>query len=156
MDNWRDYVGLQLINENDFNSGDPLYIYYIKPLEGTTVYNQDNTTQPDLSFRIDKHAFKAEDVKLSSEETGKLVEQCLSEFPLFDEVQDPDKRERRAAAAGIRVARNSNRGTANKSYKNSIFYKGLTQVDAPIFVASCKDAFYVFKHPDFDKWGFVL
>lgn len=47
-------------------------------------------------------------------------------------------------------------GIGNTKYKNSIYYKGDSVTDSPIIVAEFNDRYAVFKHPNFDTYGFVI
>ena len=46
-------------------------------------------------------------------------------------------------------------GIGNTKYKNSIYYKGDSVTDSAIIVAEFNDKYAVFKHPNFDTYGFV-
>jgi hypothetical protein len=59
--------------------------------------------------------------------------------------------------AGIQVARQSRRGMAKVEYYNrSIFYRGSSAFDAAVFVTKRGGRYGIFKHPDFEKYGFTF
>jgi hypothetical protein len=56
----------------------------------------------------------------------------------------------------FKIQSKSKRGVGNTKYKNSIYYKGDKLSDSPVIVAECEDRYAVFKHPNFEKYGFVI
>jgi hypothetical protein len=56
----------------------------------------------------------------------------------------------------FKIQSKSKRGVGNTKYKNSIYYKGDKLSDSPVIVAECEDQYAVFKHPNFDTYGFVI
>ena len=61
------------------------------------------------------------------------------------------------ARAGHLVASQTRRGVAKTEYKQSIFYRGTYHTtDTAVFVAERDGKFGIFKHPNFDQYGFTL
>lgn len=54
-----------------------------------------------------------------------------------------------------RIAQLTYRGAGNTQYGNSLFYKG-KEYDCPVIVSNYDKKYGVFKHPDFEKYGFNL
>lgn len=140
MINWKDYVGYQPINEDDFvNQPENLNIYYY-----TTV-----NTDEGIRSAILKLPFTANDVVLTDEEVGVRVEELLLTLPKVS-VKNSIDLER----AKIEVVNNSRRAHPDTNYNNTWVYKGSTKYDAAIFVCGINDKYVVLTHPNFDKYGF--
>ena len=58
--------------------------------------------------------------------------------------------------ASAKIARQNRRGAGNTRFGDTLFYKGVNEFDCPIIVVKKGDLYGIFKHPDFDKYGFNL
>ena len=54
------------------------------------------------------------------------------------------------------IAKISRRGLGNTQYGNAIFYKGNSEFDCPVIVSEYNGNYGVFKHPNFEQYGFCL
>jgi len=89
---------------------------------------------------------------LTEEEMCKQLDAVLTSFPKGNyPFSDVGK-----AKAGIKVAGQSRRGYARTEYKRSIFYCGTNQFDRAVFVTKRGGKFGIFKHPDFERYGFTF
>ena len=143
MQNWKDYVGFQPINEADFNdTTKPLYAHYL-------TARDDGAS----GFRIFRIPFMSNDVTLTDEEVNVKVEELLTEFPTvhISKNYNPSIDLERAK---IQVAKDSMRAAAQTNYNNTWFYKGSYAFDVPIIVCGIDDKYIVLKHPNFEKYGF--
>ena len=93
--------------------------------------------------------------KLTEEEMIKEVNELLTSFEPFrmDPVTDRTVTEDEVS---FKIQEKCRRGIGNTRYKNSIYYKGDTATDSPIIVAEFDDKYAVFKHPNFERYGYVL
>lgn len=95
---------------------------------------------------------------LTEQQVGEVVEKALLSFPPAPVFMcDPYTRHPKLIIERVanEIARNSLRGVGNTRWKNVLWYKGESK-DSPIVVVKHNKKFGVFKHPDFDKYGFVL
>ena len=136
MQNWRDYVGYQPISLTD------------KDTENTTIKLFYLTAIPG-GVRILKEPFDLSEVVLSDSEVGDRVEELISQFPSL-EIENAVALER----AKLQVAKATGRGVATTNYNDTWFYKGANSTDAPIIVCGLEDKYYIFKHPNFNQYGF--
>lgn len=83
-----------------------------------------------------------------------LVEQLDKILTSFSTTCENDRIEIEKAKANS--VRKQHRAFPNTSYKNAMYYKGPTSVDSPIIVAEFEDKFGIFKHPNFDDYGFLI
>lgn len=60
------------------------------------------------------------------------------------------------AQAKNNVAAKTRQGPANMTYKNAMYYKGSTSGDSPILVGEYNGMYGIFKHPNFDTYGFTI
>lgn len=140
MENWKDYVGFQPIADNYEIKDDAIPVFFL------TVETQ---TSKGIAISILREKIDQSLFVLTESEVGDKVEEILNEFPqikIEDEIQ--------LARAKNQVAIVSHRGTANTNYNTTWFYKGINAFDAPIVVSQLVDKYHVFKHPDFEKYGF--
>lgn len=93
--------------------------------------------------------------KLTEEEMVKEVDSLLTSFEPFrmDPVTDRTVTEDEVS---FKIQAKCRRGIGNTRYKNSIYYKGIMASDSPVIVAEFDDKYAVFKHPNFEKYGFVI
>lgn len=143
IENWRELVGVQTIEaaaEPDNNFAKVFYLRF------------DPTPKPDtIHLQILKEVIKMD---LTEDQLCEQLDTILTSFPKGQYDNSPIGK----ARAGNQVARQSYRGFAKVEYKNSIFYRGEThhQFDAAVIVAERDGLFGIFKHPDFDQYGFEL
>ena len=139
MKNWRDYVGYQPIALSDPNNT-TIGLHFL-----TGLANNDGN----ISLRILRENFDLSEVVLTDDEVGDAVEELLQSLPTArcDNVVAIER-------SKLQVAKDTNRGVATTNYNNTWFYKGTSPTDAPIIVCGLEDKYYVFKHPDFEKYGF--
>lgn len=61
---------------------------------------------------------------------------------------------------GNQIAKQSRRGVGKKKIRienlTSVFYKGDSPYDVPVIVSEFQGKYAVYKHPDFEKYGFVV
>ena len=57
---------------------------------------------------------------------------------------------------GNKIAQQNRRGVGNIKFNNTFFYKGTMEFDCPIIVVKNGDLYGIFKHPNFDQYGFNL
>jgi len=93
--------------------------------------------------------------KLTEEEMVKEVDSLLTSFNLYQDDSTVDKLIIEDEVA-FNIQSNSKRGVGNTRYKNSLYYKGDKLSDAPVIVAECEGQYAVFKHPNFNTYGFVI
>lgn len=143
MNNWRDYVGYQGINSDDFeDKTKPITAFYLTAMEDGRN-----------GFHILRLPFMPDEVVLTDQEVGVKVEELLNEFPTVQHSQN-DNPGIDLERAKNQVAKDSRRGSAQTNYNNAWFYKGSTQFDCPIIVCGIDDKYIVLKHPNFEKYGF--
>lgn len=166
MENWKDYVGFQPIGNNqpdDVGGGMVFCLRCVK--DGHTV-----TTTVERSVLT-------KDDYIYGGEIGYAVEIVLSQFPKFiPEKENTTFWNKVLTFMSLRkwigdtdfsiwkqkheVAKQTRRGVANTVYKNEWrevhFYSGNNMVDRPIIVSELNGKYAIWKHPDFDKYGFVV
>jgi hypothetical protein len=136
IEDLKPYIGFQETKEPEDGT---VKILYMKVTENGPM---------DINFSIERH--KCE-MNLSEEEAIEQIEALLDSFS--DVVENETIIIERAKS---QVASKSRRGFANTNYKNSWFYKGTSYSDAPIIVAHHEGKYAIFKHPNFDKYGFKI
>ena len=141
MKNWRDYVGYQPIalSDPDPNKTD-ISLHFL-----TGIENSDGNVR----LQILREKFDLSEVVLTDDEVGNTVEELLLSFPIVscENIVTVERQK-------LQVAKDTNRGVATTNYNNTWFYKGTSPTDSPIIVCGLEDKYYVFKHPDFEKYGF--
>lgn len=156
MKNWKDYVGLQL-SEHDAESGERLSKFLVVNKE--EKYNF-FISLVDIVVLIEEYKYTEDDV-------GDIVESALMEFPKWDK---PLTEECGLYNIGLQIARQTRRGMGETKFTNgkttSIFYTSkkehafpiteINKYDAPLVVSEYKGKYAVVKHPDFEKYGFVV
>jgi|LakMenEpi03Aug12_release.lakeMendotaPanAssembly.Ray.scaffolds.fasta_scaffold417485_4 hypothetical protein len=132
-----DLVGYQSINDGL----DTIKVLYL------TIKNYDT---PSLSI-----GSESVECTLSEDEMITGVEALLESFPVYpadDSISLQDKE----LEVIETISKNALRGTGNTRFKNSLYYKGDQPVDAPVIVAEVAGKYGIFKHPNFERYGFVL
>jgi hypothetical protein len=157
IENWKDLVGYQPYEAAPSAEPQPWWrrmlswLGNLLPGKQQKVYYLTHKTEPDgrssiviLSARVP--------CNLKEAELHQELDAILTEFPEGNYAfSDTGK-----ARAGIQVARQSRRGVAKAEYKRSIFYCGTNALDRAVFVAKRGGRYGIFKHPNFDQYGFSL
>jgi len=140
MDNWKDYVGYQPLNEEELPK------YY-----NTLIYNVTTKADgsPDVSVRIMREKIDISEMTLTEDEVGQAVEDVLLTFPTQE-----IKNEVELMRAKNNVARTSCRAHPNTNFNGAWYYKGSSVTDSAIYVIGYKGQYAVKKHVSFDNYGF--
>lgn len=100
---------------------------------------------------------------LSESEMLTKVEKTLYEFPFttISSALGDIQTEIQLNRLKNKVALETRRGVANTTYNNVLYYRNNIpnleiDCDSPLFVLKNGDKYGVYKHPDFDKYGFVV
>ena len=110
------------------------HVYYL-------VYTRDDEGKPCISIEKSNVACDLTEQKLCEK-----LDVILTSFPKSSMSKD---------RAANQIARQSRRGIAKTEYKRSIFYRGSAS-DAAVIVIERNGKFGIFKHPNFDQYGFTL
>ena len=110
------------------------HVYYL-------VYTRDDEGKPCIS--IEKSNVEC---YLTEQKLCEKLDVILTSFPKSNMSKD---------RAANQIARQSRRGIAKTEYKRSIFYRGSAS-DAAAIVIERNGKFGIFKHPNFDQYGFTL
>lgn len=149
MKEWREYVGLQ-------SAANPKCLV----MEGSNDL-------PSRSLTLSARTIDVE-CTLRDDQVGEVVEKLLLSFPVYpdelpinlDGLQNFHARLLRQTKAANDIARQARRGVGNTTWGNVLFYKSqgiaAIQADAPIIVVEKDGLFGVFKHPHFEKYGYIL
>lgn len=135
-------VGHQLMVTGSDNNG----VLYL-------TINDYTVTTPTLSVKP-----AVVECSLTEDEMISEVESLLESFPVYqiDSSLSPQLKEIEELRVGNEIAKNALRGAGYTRFKNSLYYRGDTVVDAPIIVAENDGKYGIFKHPNFERYGFVL
>lgn len=136
MKNWKDYVGFYESQEPPENG--EVRIFYLSLIDLTS----------NSAVKVEK--IKA-NLDMNNDEVGKWVEDQLKTFPTVE-----CENEIALLRAKNNVARQTRRAPANTNYENIWFYKGQSVTDTALFVTEYNGKFAVFKHPHFEKYGFIV
>jgi hypothetical protein len=164
MDNWRDYVGFQS-NIPVPGSENNQEICHVSVLT-VNIPKSEAPTRPanapglnpvkstvNLSISILKKCIPVTEYTLSEEEVGDKIEEVFARFRSV-----PIKSDLELEKEKHRVAKETRRGVAMTNWNDVWFYKGGTPYDAPVivseYVTNYEPKYYVFIHPNFDKYGF--
>jgi hypothetical protein len=141
MDNWKKYAGYTEVKTNP--EGDEYKLFYLKVIPNSSNYE----------FKIDFHSFTLDQLTLTLDQVGAEVERVIGQFPTKVLTNEID-----VMRARNDIAKESRRAWANTNFGNTWFYRGSNEIDCPIIVAGGGDAdkYMVWKHPDFDKYGFTV
>ena len=110
------------------------HVYYL-------VYTRDDEGKPCIS--IEKSNVEC---YLTEQKLCEKLDVILTSFPKSNMSKN---------RAANQIARQSRRGIAKTEYKRSIFYRGSAS-DAAVIVIERNGKFGIFKHPNFDQYGFTL
>ena len=136
IDNWRDLVGYEEIQA-------PVgKIHYLQ-----MTSNSDNGVSQ-LKMQIMKYEVEC---TLTEEELCNELDNILTSFSTTCE-NDAISIER----AELESVSKQKRGMPKTSYKNAQYYKGPSSYDSPVVVGGFEGKFGIFKHPDFDDYGFMI
>lgn len=124
--------------------------------DGKVIYltiNDYTATEPSMSIKSE-----SVECSLSEDEMVADVEQLLESFPIYrmDGSANDQLKEIQQLQVSNDIAKNALRGVGNTRFKNSFYYKGDETVDSPIIVAEHDGKYGIFKHPNFERYGFVL
>ena len=137
---------LDLVGHQPLSSPDGKIIYLtIKDYEAT---------EPSMEIKSE-----SVECSLSEDEMISEVEQLLESFPIYriDGSATGHMEEIQQLQVRNDIAKNALRGAGNTRFKNSLYYKGDNlNVDSPIIVAEHDGKYGIFKHPNFERYGFVL
>lgn len=136
---------LDLVGHQPLSSPDGKIIYLtIKDYEAT---------EPSMEIKSE-----SVECSLSEDEMISEVEQLLESFPIYriDGSANDQLKEIQQLQVSNDIAKNALRGAGNTRFKNSFYYKGDETVDSPIIVAEHNGKYGIFKHPNFERYGFVL
>jgi hypothetical protein len=136
IENWRDLVGYEEIQA-------PVgKVHYMK-----MTSNSDNGVSR-LTMQIMKYEVEC---TLTEEELCDELDRILTSFSnTCENNADAIKK-----ACLVSISKQK-RGSPNTSYKNSQYYKGPSSYDSPVVVGGFEGKFGIFKHPDFDGYGFMI
>lgn len=143
MKNWKDYVGYGecIPSSKDNTQGGGIYLIAHVPKD---------QFEP-VTIAMERFLVPLTDFVLTDEEVGIKVEELLNEFPVIETKNSVD-----VERARMNVVRTARRGVANTQFNNTHFYKGSSGTDAPIIVTHRAGKYYVFKHPNFEHYGFTV
>jgi hypothetical protein len=153
IENWKDLVGYQPYSAEHQPMWKRTLVWLLNWLPGRRqkVFYLTHKRELDgrLSFVIPSAMVTC---NLTEEEMCKQLDTILTSFPKTWFSKGGHGR----ARAGNLVAQQTRRGYAQKEYKNSVFYRGESPFDTAVFVVEKAGKFGIFKHPDFDKYGFTF
>jgi hypothetical protein len=92
---------------------------------------------------------------LSEDEMISGVEALLESFPVYPVDGSLTLQDKELEVIET-ISKNALRGTGNTRFKNSLYYKGDQPIDAPVIIAEISGKYGIFKHPNFERYGFVL
>jgi hypothetical protein len=142
MNNWKDYVGYQPLNEEELPRA-----YY--SLVYTTTTNEDGSLN--VSTRINTVAIGISEMTLTENEVGKAVEDVLSTFPKR-EIKNIVELQR----AKNEIALTTRHTFPDTNFNDVWYYNGPGSIDSAIYVISYMGHYAVKKHVDFEKYGFIV
>ena len=139
MDNWKDLVGFQSGNT-------PPDVAWILEIEHN----------PNVQFKIKKHKIT---IDKTEEEVVAELDKIFSSFTRTVNLKgtDPRAREFHLNRGAVEVVRRSRRGVPTTQWKNAIYYNSPTRkFDTALVVVESEGKFGIFKHPNFDDYGFMI
>lgn len=160
MKNWKEYVGyMNIPSTEDGVELDTFSVYYVaatKPSEQQVERQKTLAEQRGEEYHetkciisIFQEKLDTSEITMTEEEMSEVVENLIETFPIVKSENSVDLERQK-----INVAKNTFRGPANINFKNSWYYKGSSQHDAPIIVTQYKEKYHVFQHPNFNSYGF--
>lgn len=147
MNNWKDYVGYQPLNEEELPKAYQIVVYTVKPEEnGSSLVSQ----RMDVARHMDEVEIDLSEMTLTEDEVGQAVEDVILTFPT-QEIKSIVELQR----AKINISRTSRLAPPPINF-NAAWYHNGSFTDSAIYVIGYKGQYAVKKHPDFDKYGFVV
>ena len=144
MNNWKDYVGYQPLNEEELPKA-----YYTLAYTVQTADNGSSFVSP----RINRVLIDVSEMTLTEDTVGQAVEDVLLTFPT-QEIKSID---------GLQLAKNKVEAAGGGYGRRSIancngawYHKGDSVMDNAVYVIGYKGQYAVKKHPDFDNYGFKI
>jgi hypothetical protein len=137
IENWRDLVGYEEIQSP---------VGKVHYLQMTRSNNSNGASQQILQIMKDEV-----ECTLTEEELCNELDRILTSFSNTCE-NDADAIKK---ACLVSISKQK-RGSPNTRYKNSQYYKGPSSYDSPVVVGGFEGKFGIFKHPDFDGYGFMI
>lgn len=137
IENWRDLVGYEEIQASVGK------VHYMK-----MTSNSDNGASQQIMMQIMRYEVEC---TLTETELCDKLDAILTSFSNTCE-NDAISIER----ANLESVSKQKRGMPNTSYKNARYYKGPSSYDSPVVVGGFEGKFGIFKHPEFDGYGFMI
>lgn len=157
------YVGYQ---ENNIVKDDIIDI-------GLVFFLKVNNNDGKMSISIERDTIELE---YDESEIQKKILETFEQFPSYKippfedssfeiegkkyELETGNTREKyylyRERQASNKIAMNTRRGIGNTRFGDTLFYKGANEYDCPIIVVKKGDLYGIFKHPNFEQYGFNL
>jgi len=141
MDNWKDYVGYQPLNEEELPKAYYTLVY--------TVQTTDNGS-PFVSQRINRVLIDVSEMTLTEDTVGQAVEDILLTFPT-QEIKSEVELQR--AKNNIAI---TTRHAVPETNFNGAWYFNSSVTDSAVYVIGYKGQYAVKKHVNFDNYGFVV
>lgn len=136
IENWRNLVGVEIVSDANCK---------VKHLN--VAYKPDSKNS-ELEFKITDTPVVC---NMSEEQLVEQLDLILTSFTNICK-NDPISINRAKTASVIK----SKRGMPNTAYKNAMYYKGNVAGDSPIIVGDFNGKYGIFKHPNFDNYGFLI
>lgn len=155
--NWKHYVGYQPVDEGNLANDESVPNIPVYYLETTRVGDE-------IYIGLKKIPIPKENYCLEENLVGEVVYQMLLNFPKWTKwIGDATQECSDLNIDRIKnnIASNTRRGIGNivlqlADNKKIVFYSGKTSPDNPIIVSKYNGKYTVVKHPDFDRYGFVV
>lgn len=141
MNNWKDYVAFQPLNEELPN-------HYMTLVINDTTREDGSPGLPAILIMREK--IDESEMTLTEDEVGQAVEDVLSTFPTQEIKSEVD-----LMRVKNEIARTCRRAHPASYFNGAWYYKGSSIYDSAIYVIGYKGKYAVKKHRDFDKYGFV-
>jgi hypothetical protein len=143
MENWKDFVGFQPIQiaEDEKFEGGMVFYLQVLPFENLEIGQ--------FNIEIRKALIPPKEYNILSSEIENKIEEVLKTFPAA-EARDQFQLQRLRTNVAI-VTR---RGAATTNFENVWYYNGKNVFDRPVVVSEYKGKYAIWKHPDFEKYGF--
>jgi hypothetical protein len=143
VENWTEYVGFQ-------PSGSPKAE---TEFAGTMIFYLQVSFEPlgvgEINISIARSIILATMYDIPGNEIGDRVEETLSEFPTryAGNIYQLN-------SLKTKVAMETRRGAATTNFGDVWYYSGNNEFDQPVIVSEHKGKYAIWKHPNFDKYGF--
>ena len=140
MNNWKDYVGYQPLNEEELPKAYHILVYTVKTDAGGDLF---------VSPRINRVLIDVSEMTLTEDEVGQAVEDALLTLPT-QEIKSAVELQRAMNNVSL-----TTRHAVPTTNFNGTWYHNSSVTDSAIYVIGYKGQYAVKKHPDFDNYGFV-